>query len=324
MRKKFSACGSKELSMNIRFSYAAVVALFAFVILLSLNACDKGKTSDSGEQDTTWTWERCTTEGWDTTQGYLQTCDSLLWESVRAECQWESDSAYQVNYKYARDEWSNYFQGWQGVKFLSPRIKELYWVRGVAIRNSPNLTSLPKEIWEIPNLSELQIYNTPKLTKIPDVTKKNEVSILFCGELPAPMPKGLENTKLGELYWVWSGLKEIPAEVRDAASTLYMLDLRYNEIDTIPPWIAELKELQYLQLSENKIRNIPESIIRLTGLTDFLFNSNNVEVLPNFICESHANFIQFHKNKICSSASFQGECWSDQEIELNMATQICP
>ncbi len=57
------------------------------------------------------------------------------------------------------------------------------------------------------------------------------------------------------------------------------LDLVYNQLETLPPQIGQLKNLEHLDVSFNQLTELPEEIGMLTNLKKLLLFSNHIQTL---------------------------------------------
>ena len=64
---------------------------------------------------------------------------------------------------------------------------------------------------------------------------------------------------------------------------LKFLNLGYNDIEQIPPFIAGMTSLEHINLELNNLYSIPD-LSRLTSLKVLNVSSNELEVLPDSIC----------------------------------------
>ena len=139
------------------------------------------------------------------------------------------------------------------------------------------LTTIPKEIFQLTNLKELNIsYN--QITTIPD-----EITNL---------------SNLTSLYLNSNKITAIPDEIANL-SNLTTLDLSSNKITVIPDTIAQLANLTTLSLSSNQITAIPDAIANLANLTSLSLDSNKITAIPNAIANlANLTSLSLDSNKI--------------------------
>ncbi len=93
----------------------------------------------------------------------------------------------------------------------------------------------------------------------------------FCGK---KLPMNL-------LSYQDQGLREFPEEIRQHPEVTN-INLNDNEIERIPDWITELKELKVLYLNNNQITNI-EKLCELPKLEVLQLNENQIRYIPETI-----------------------------------------
>lgn len=311
-------CAWKEYPLNIRF---VVPVLLGFLLLLSLGACDKGKTAGN-EDDTTWTWDRCTTEGWDTTDNTWHICDSLLFLDVRAACEWEEGAYYDSLHAEEERNWRENRQYWRGLKKLSPRIKEIYFNYYFHFEEAPNLTEFPPEIWEIPNLREIGFYKLPKLKGFPPITKPNKIQDFQARYVSVPFPKGLKNTKIDRITWSLSKLDTLSEGLRELAPQVYTMTFWRDSLKSLPTWITEFKYLSALDISENQIKEVPDGLALLPFFQLELFD-NDLESLPEDFCQLGKYDFDVISNHLCNVSAWPS-CYSADSIQREIESQDCP
>lgn len=83
----------------------------------------------------------------------------------------------------------------------------------------------------------------------------------------------------------WNGL-ELRGPIKNISSTLWTftflksLFLNDNNLQRLPPDIAELKHLIHLDLSGNKLRSLPVELGDMISLRELLLNNNVLRILP--------------------------------------------
>lgn len=77
-----------------------------------------------------------------------------------------------------------------------------------------------------------------------------------------------------------SFLHELPESIKQLTK-LRSLNLAYNQLTELPPWIVELSHLEELILTHNLCRDIPESIGELTNLRRLNLCGNEITYLPD-------------------------------------------
>lgn len=78
--------------------------------------------------------------------------------------------------------------------------------------------------------------------------------------------------------WAWADERKISESTlprtEEALSALTELDLRFNQLTSLPPEIGNLTNLTKLNLEGNELMSLPESIGNLTNLTDLDLDRN--------------------------------------------------
>ncbi|MHB9148176.1 MAG: leucine-rich repeat domain-containing protein [Candidatus Amoebophilus sp.] len=175
---------------------------------------------------------------------------------------------------------------------------------------SNKITVLPLEIFDLPNLTELNLsdncqqeilsnnisklttlrcldLSSNKLLSIPDsIIKLSNINYL-----------NLSWNHISTLLYEISNLKELrnlylphnKIEIlhfrKDDFKQLATLDLTYNQIKQIPEEIGNLNNLQTLKLSHNQIKHVSAAIGNCTKLKILDLSHNKIQVLPNEIGE---------------------------------------
>lgn len=299
-----------------------LIALFAALLVFSMGACDKGKGAEKDDEDTVWTWDRCTTEGWDTTDDTWHVCDSLLYLDVRAACEWEEGEVYKQMYEQDVREWRDNEQHWRGLKKLSPRIKEIYFAYYYNFESSPNLTELPSEIWEIPHMWSVDFRGLPKLKKFPDILVENELERIRIDSIALPLPEGLAKTKLKILEWADSKLDSIPIGLRVVASQMEEISFRNCSLDSLPSWIGEFTSAYHVGFGENQLKTLPEGVKNFLPGIVYLDN-NELDSLPDDFCQFEMNLLTIYGNHLCTIDVWPS-CYDTTEVLEQIKHQICP
>jgi hypothetical protein len=76
------------------------------------------------------------------------------------------------------------------------------------------------------------------------------------------------------------GLNKFPDSIRDLKEVIENIDLGENEIEELPDWTVELKNLKGINLENNKLKKLPDQIIELFQLRVIWLSINNLESLP--------------------------------------------
>jgi internalin A len=147
---------------------------------------------------------------------------------------------------------------------IPPDIGKLKNLTRLEIDNC-HIDSLPEEVGDLGNLTQLFIVNNSSLARLPD-------SIGKLGNLTLLRGDG-------------NKLVTIPSTLA-ALQSLETLDLSKNDLTELPSDIGRLKSLKYLDLSENRLITLPPEISQLTQLEDLLLANNPLPVPPEILVKT--------------------------------------
>jgi hypothetical protein len=140
-----------------------------------------------------------------------------------------------------------------------------------------NLSELPIELGELPNLSELNLKGWSAGSRLPawigDMQNLTALDLSGTGldEIP-PWIRGM--TGLTKLH-LTDNKCEIPEWISELTN-LKDLDLSHTGLTEVPGWIADLPELTKLGLSRNELRDVPDWLGEMPSLTTLtLFGIDN-------------------------------------------------
>jgi hypothetical protein len=115
------------------------------------------------------------------------------------------------------------------------------------------LSELPPELWELSDLRELYLGNSP-FTHVDDL---NHLTVL---------PPEIARLEQLEVLDISSNLlTNLPPEI-GSLEHLEILWLPYNQLSSLPPEIAQLKSLCILNLMGNNLRELPSEMGQMTAL----------------------------------------------------------
>jgi Leucine-rich repeat (LRR) protein len=157
---------------------------------------------------------------------------------------------------------------------LSKEVLKYKQLKIIALRNC-NLTNLPPEIFQLPQLESLYLDGNQFKT------------------LPAEIGH-LKNLKI--LNLTNNELTSLPNEFGELTQ-LHYLDLDKNRLLTLPESISQLTNLRWLVVSHNALKGIPSSIGHLKQLGYLNLNGNQLERLPlSFFQLSQLNELYLKNN----------------------------
>jgi Leucine-rich repeat (LRR) protein len=157
------------------------------------------------------------------------------------------------------------------------------------------LKYLPKSIWYLPNLRNLEIQRN-ELTSLTDpsglpldndekISVNLEELVINNSKLKL-LPDFIGNLeKLKNISINLTELTSLPNTIGNL-SNLINLNLLGNKLEYLPPTIGapgNLSNLKILNLSDNKLEFLPESIKNLSNLQSLLVDSNELKYLPESI-----------------------------------------
>ncbi|GAU91844.1 hypothetical protein RvY_04023 [Ramazzottius varieornatus] len=160
---------------------------------------------------------------------------------------------------------------------LSSEILKLSQLRILVAKNN-RLTAegLPKELYQLTRLEQINLAGNPLGSVIPDVlTLLPSLTYLHLGgcgleEIPRTI------NKLGSLEVLYLGgnqLSDVPEELGFLPS-LQSLQLNDNRLENLNPSIANLSQLRSLALHKNRLSSLPSDIIKLCYLRELSLRDN--------------------------------------------------
>lgn len=252
------------------------------------------------------------------------------------------------------------------ITFISKAIMRLKKLQQLYIANSPikaedickdweNCESEYAEEWEteslewnwndMTELTDVELYNCPKLTRFPDfLFYLPEMQLLNTACNPQISNTQLRNDwttlankpvgkKLQIFYLGYNSLEEFPEQsALEQMVKLGLLDCSYNKIKTLHPFTSKVK-LASLTLDHNEIEEIPDDFCRFTNQVETLdFSHNKLKHIPNIFngksvyVMSSVNFSynqigsEEGKNINCSREDFNGINASTIDLSNNSIT----
>ena len=148
-----------------------------------------------------------------------------------------------------------------------------------------NLTSIPKEVFEMKQLRKLDLsWNKDLKTLPPEIGNLKNLEYLDCsGCSLRNLPKELGKLKKLRYLRLWNNwIGELPAEIGNLEN-LENLMLENCALKTLPKEIGKLKKLKDLNLRSNYGIRLPDEIGDLKNLESLSVSSCNLMKLPNWI-----------------------------------------
>ncbi len=157
------------------------------------------------------------------------------------------------------------------------------------------LTTLPEELWEIPDLHTLDLGNN-LLTSVPEAL----------GQL----------TGLKTLYLQDNKIRNVP-EALGKLTALQLLDLSMNQLTSLPEALGKLKELRMLYLHDNQLTKVPEALGQLNALRELHIQANQLTSVPDALGQLMAlQELYLFNNQITSVPETLGKLTNLRELWL--------
>jgi len=147
-----------------------------------------------------------------------------------------------------------------------------------------DLTSLPKEIYDLADTLEILNLSDNQLTDLPaDLSRLHHLRVIFCsGNRFTHLPEVLGRCPNLEMIGFRTNAIETlsPAALPPGLRWLVLTD---NRLSRLPAEIGQRKRLQKLMLAGNRLTELPEEMRELKGLELLRLSANRFEALPDFI-----------------------------------------
>lgn len=149
--------------------------------------------------------------------------------------------------------------------------------------NSNQLSCLPEELGRCSNLKQIQA-GSNLLTRLPaSLSRLNKLEAL--GLENNPLDSTTENfifpPQLKSLTLAGRAIRQTPASLRNCKRLKY-LEITKTSITSLPLWLNELKEMDWLVLDDNRLAAIPD-LQGLHKLRVFRVSGNLLDTLPGNI-----------------------------------------
>ncbi|XP_056639676.1 leucine-rich repeat-containing protein 40-like isoform X2 [Diorhabda sublineata] len=162
-----------------------------------------------------------------------------------------------------------------------------------------NLKNLPPDIVNLRSLLKLDISHN-SITKLPDMGELRKLQIFYAQhndiqEIPGFC--GCEQVQ--EIYFGNNYIKDIPLEFCDNMKHLKILELRDNQISSVPAAITKLINLIKLDFTNNDLEELPNTIGLMPHLLSLKIDGNRLKLIRPDIIHAGTNRILRHlKEKI--------------------------
>lgn len=177
-----------------------------------------------------------------------------------------------------------------GITSISDKIGDLKKLEILFIANAP-ITKLPATMKDLVNVTDIEVYNCPKMVEFPIVlTQMPALISMNLARNPqwnaAECYKGIDALFSGQskavlqiLYFDSNNLEEIPASIKNAKK-LALLDMSNNKINKLNAFTEDVNPVQ-LFLNDNKITEIPTNFCGTNDVETISFARNKLTKLPN-------------------------------------------
>ena len=121
----------------------------------------------------------------------------------------------------------------------------------------------------------------------------------------------------GRLDLRYRGWSEIDSTVFSMVQQIEILDVSFNQMETLPDEIGLLKKMTIFNCACNALTQIPSSIGRLRKLKELKLNGNKVSTLPIEIRDCHRLCkLYLNENRLETLPDSIGDCSNLSEINL--------
>lgn len=190
------------------------------------------------------------------------------------------------------------------------QLEHLYIANGL-------ITEIPAEIGNCISLTDLEIYNCPKMTKFPrEVGQLPLLTMLNISQNPAIPAREIEagldavfngpaKDYLQILYCVGNNVEVFPASARNLKK-LGLLDLYNNKIHTMPAMGDDVSLVQ-CYLDNNRLTSLPKNFYNTDDLESLSVSNNLLTEFPNIFdmdTEFYMGSLDFSYNKIRKIAGY--------------------
>lgn len=198
------------------------------------------------------------------------------------------------------------------------------------------ISSIPEEIRNCQSLTDVEIYNCPRMDKFPvQLAELPNLTLLNVSQnyqwshdelyngLDEIFSKGIASKTMQILYCSYNNLTTIPQSI-STAKLLGLLDFAKNELVTVPAFGHDFSPVQVM-FEHNHITSLPDDLFNTDNLESMNVSDNDLTVFPNiFNAESEYEIgdVDLSFNKIESfPADFKGiRCVGELNLSGNRLT----
>ncbi|MGL5787126.1 MAG: DUF4458 domain-containing protein [Bacteroidales bacterium] len=237
--------------------------------------------------------------------------------------------------KYAVPYFAHDYTGYSSrITGISPEIAKCKELSILTVANNL-VTDLPESLSELPNLTDIELYNL-NMTQIPEcITRMNTlVAFNFSRIKGLNYPKFMDSFErfcasgskatLQILYMNENSLTTLPANLANLTN-LGLLDLSANKIETLPMLGKDVSLIQCL-LNDNRIKHIPDDWFVTEDLEKLLADNNQLTTFPNLFSATskfQVEEVSLEGNKIASfTDQFRGVNIEVLNLNSNKLTSL--
>ena len=158
-----------------------------------------------------------------------------------------------------------------GLKSIPAEIGNLTNLEYFYIANS-EIESLPEEMENLVSLTDIEIYNCPKLTKFP----------MAITRMPELISLNISNNAQWSEEEVLAGMRALASG--PAREKIQILYARQNNLTVLPREFKNMKKIGLLDLAYNKISSVEEALGEDIAFVQLYLDFNQLESLPENFC----------------------------------------
>ena len=168
----------------------------------------------------------------------------------------------------------------KGLTSLPPEIAQLHNLTQLDISNN-QLTSLPPEIAQLHNLTQLDISNNQLTSLPPEIAQLHNLTQLdVFNNLLTSLPSEIAQLhNLTQLDVSSNLLTSLPVAIT-LLEALKRLDLSFNRLKSLPIEITQMQKLVGIVISYNQLTSLPTEITQLYNLAQLDVSGNRLTSLP--------------------------------------------
>jgi len=183
---------------------------------------------------------------------------------------------------------------WKKLTEIPEEVYQLTHLEDLYLRNN-GIKVIPEKLYNLPQLHRLDIRWNP-IQQLADINGLILDYDIFLAQRVHLTPahiiglrlKPISNKIIEDLISLpqltlldltWNQLNTLPDEIAKL-SQLTSLDLRYNQLNILPESIMNLTQLLFLDLRYNRLNTLPDALLQLSQLTSLSLGYNQLSILP--------------------------------------------